>query len=101
MAIQQIRLPNGAEFNIEEWLHWPVYSTIEGAAGSNVNLFAFGYVVGNRVPQAGVISTGPRDATESDTNQVVRARVNHDEAYIIFSQTYEHFAIEGSTNQHS
>lgn len=101
MAIQELRLPDGTPLVIEEWLDWPMFSTIEGAAGSNVSLNAFGYTVGQQVPQAGVISTGRRIATESDTNQVVRARVNHDEAFIVFSWTYEHFALEGSNNQDS
>jgi hypothetical protein len=98
MAIKDIRLPDGSEFKIEEWLHWPLFSTFEGAANTNVNLVAFSYVVGQNVPQAGSISTGRRAATTSDTNQVSASRMNHDEKFIVFSMTYEHFAIEGSTN---
>lgn len=101
MAINQIRLPNGESFKIEEWLHWPLFSTIEGAAGVGVNLRAFSYVVGQRVPQAGAISTGARDATEADTNHDRQSSMGHDEAFICFSMTYEHFAIEGSDNQDS
>ncbi len=101
MAINRIRLPDGASFNIEEWLHWPLFSTLEGAAGANVDLRAFSYVVGQPVPQAGVISTGRRDATETDTNHDRRSAMGHDEAFICFSMTFEHFAIEGSDNQDS
>ncbi len=101
MAINQIKLPNGEVFKIEEWLHWPLFSTIEGAAGSSVNLRAFSYIIGQKVPQAGAISTGSRQATISDTNQVVRSKINHDEAFILYSMTYEHFALEGSANQDS
>lgn len=97
MAIRNIRLGD-EDFKIEEWLHWPEYSTIEGAAGSTVNLRAFSYVVSQLVPQAGNVSTGKRRATESDTNRTTRARMNRDEALIVFSLTYEHFAIEGATH---
>ena len=48
MAIQQIKLPDGSVFNLEEWLHWPSFSVVEGAAGANVNLRAFSYVIGCR-----------------------------------------------------
>ena len=101
MAINQLRLPNGGVFKIEEWLHWPLFSTVEGAAGAPVDLRAFSYIIGQRVPQAGAISTGPRQATIADTNQVVRSKINHDEAFILFSLTYEHWALEGSNNQDS
>lgn len=101
MAIQNIRLPNGETFNIEEWLHWPLYSAVEAQAGVGIDLRAFSYVVGQRIPQAGVVSTGARDATDADTNHDSRSRMNHDEAFIVFSMTYEHFALEGSDNQDS
>lgn len=101
MAINQIKLPNGDVFSIDEWLHWPLFSTIEGAAGASVNLRAFSYIIGQNVPQAGAISTGSRQATIADTNQVVRSKINHDEAFILYSMTYEHFALEGSANQDS
>jgi len=101
MAIQQIRLPDGSTYNLEEWLHWPTYSVVEGAAGANVNLRAFSYVVGNNVPQAGVISSGARQATEADTNMVAKSRANHDEAFIFFAITDEFFALEGTTDSNS
>lgn len=96
MAIQQIKLPDGSVFNLEEWLHWPSFSVVEGAAGSNVNLRAFSYVIGDRVPQAGAVTGGPRQATESDTNWVTKSRANHDEAIVVFAITNEYFALEGS-----
>jgi hypothetical protein len=98
MTIQKIKLPNGQTFNIEEWLHWPVYSTVEAAAGTSVNLAAFSYVVGQNVPRTGLPA---RQATYSDTNQVARSRMNHDEAMIVFSMTYEHFAVEGTAHANS
>jgi hypothetical protein len=93
MTIQKIKLPNGQTFNIEEWLHWPIFSTVEARAGVSVNLNAFSYVVGQNVPR---VSLPARQATYSDTNQVARSRMNHDEAMIVFSMTYEHFAIEAA-----
>jgi hypothetical protein len=104
MAIKNVRLPaqaGGGNFNLEEWLHWPLFSAIEAQAGVAVDLRAFSYVVGQNVPQAGAISTGARSATESDTNQVARSRINHDEAFVAFSMTFEHWALEGTTNSDS
>lgn len=104
MAINKIRIPQeagGGEFNLAEWLHWPLYSAVEGAAATAVDLRAFSYVVGQNVPQTPFISTGPRNSTRSDTNQVRASGINHDEAFICFSITYEHFALEGSDNQDS
>jgi len=98
MAIKTIKTPDGEEFNIDEWLHWPLYSVIESAANRSLNYRAFSYVVGQTVPGSSTLSTGSRSATESDTNQVNRSRINHDEAYLCFCMTFEHFAIEGSTN---
>lgn len=98
MTIQKIKLPNGQTFNIQEWLHWPVYSTVEADAGVSVNLNAFSYVVGQNVPRVGLPA---RQATYSDTNQVARSRMNHDESMIVFSMTYEHFAIEGVAHSNS
>jgi len=98
MAIKNIKLPDGRNVEIDEWLHWPQFSTIEVAAGIGFDLRAFSYVVGNNIPQAGAVPGGARTATESDTNQVARSRLNHDEAFIVFSMTYEHFAIDNTSN---
>lgn len=93
MAIKKVHLPDGSDVVIDEWLHWPTFSTIEFAAGVALNLRAFTYVQGQNVPQQGAIPGGPRTATETDTNQVSRTRMNHDEAYLVYAITYEHFAL--------
>jgi hypothetical protein len=93
MAIKKVHLPDGSEVVIDEWLDWPQFSTVEFAAASAINLRAFTYVTGQRVPQQGAVPGGPRNANDSDTNQVTRARMNHDEAYLVYSLTYEHFAL--------
>lgn len=93
MAIKKVHLPDGSEVVIDEWLHWPQFSTVEFAGGVALNLRAFTYVTGQRVPQQGAVAGGPRTATEVDTNQVARTRINHDEAYLAYSITYEHFAL--------
>lgn len=111
MAIRTIKMPNGETLSIDEWLHWPIYSTIEGQGGidagldplglgngASVDLRLFSYVVGNQIPQAGTVSTGRRNATESDTNQVTRNRINQDEAFLCFSLTYEVFALDDDTD---
>jgi hypothetical protein len=95
MAIKKVHLPDGSDVVIDEWLHWPTFSTIEFAAGVALNLRAFTYVQGQQVPRQGNIA--PRTATESDTNQVARTRMNHDEAYLVYSVTYEHFALSDAS----
>jgi hypothetical protein len=110
MAIEKIKLPDGSEVSLSEWLHWPLFSTIEGQGainsavdplglgnGISVDLLMFTYVAGQTVPQAGVVPSPGRMATDSDTNQVARARINHDEAMIVFSMTYEIFALTDDT----
>lgn len=86
MAIKTIKLPDGRVLEIDEWLHWPQFSTFESAFTVGLDLRAFTYVTGQRVPNQGLVN---RNATETDTNQVARARMNHDEAFIVFSLTYE------------
>lgn len=94
MAVERIRLPNGDTVVIDEWLHWPVFSTIEWAATAGVNLRAFSYVRGQRIPSMGVAA---RNATTTDTNQVAKARMNWDESYRLFSMTYETFGLTDET----
>jgi hypothetical protein len=94
MAVERFRLPNGDVVVFDEWLHWPVYSVIEWAATSGINLRAFSYVRGQRVPTLGVAA---RNATTTDTNQVAKARMNWDESYRLFSITYEPFGLTNET----
>lgn len=96
MAIQELRLPNGEAVVFDEWSHWPRYSTCEVAAAQagTFSLDLFSYVVGGRVPTAGV---APRIATPSDTNQVAKKRMNQDEAFLAYAWTYEIFALTGET----
>lgn len=91
MAIKSVQLPDGSKVEIDEWLHWPLYSTVESSSTASLNLRAFTYVVGQVVPRSAGITA--RNATPSDTNQVVRARLNQDEAFIAFSWTYEVFGL--------
>lgn len=94
MAIKDIVLPNGEHIVIDEWLHYPIFSTVEWAAASNPNLRAFSYTRGQNVPQVGLTA---RIANEMDTNQVVKNRMNHDEAFVCYAITYEPFALSNST----
>jgi hypothetical protein len=96
MAIKKIHLPDGEEVVIDEWLHYQQFSTIEFAAGSQINLRAFTYVQGQVVPQQGLV---PRNATESDTNQVAKTRMNHDEAYLCYAITWEAFALSSAESE--
>lgn len=97
MAIREVRLPDGTNVVIDEWLDWPQYSTVEFAAGAQLSKFsAYTYVVGQRIPQTGAVTGGPRTATDADTNQVARARMNQDESYLIYSLTYDIYALSDS-----
>lgn len=94
MSIQSIRLPDGTEVVVNEWIGIPKFSTVEFGADVDPNIRAFTYVVGNRVPQQGTIPVGGnRTANERDTNITTRNRLNHDQAFIAYSLTYELFAL--------
>jgi hypothetical protein len=96
MAIDKIRLPDSTVVIIDEWLQWPAFSTFEASKDAALDVRIFSYVVGGRLPTSGTVVGGRRDANITDTNWVARSRVNHDEAYIWYSITYEHFALENS-----
>jgi hypothetical protein len=90
MAIKEIRLPDGRNVVIDEWLHWPLYSTVEFAKDAGVQLRAFSYVRGQRVPSNGLAT---RLATQSDTNMSQRQMMSYDESFVMYAITYEAFAI--------
>jgi len=96
MAIKEIRLPDGSAVQIDEWLHWPAFSTFEASKTAALDLRIFSYVVGGQLPQSGTPAGGRRSATITDTNWTSRSRVNHDESYLFYSMTYEHFALENN-----
>lgn len=94
MAIKSVHLPDGSTVEIDEWLHWPIYSTCEFDQAAAVNMRLFTYVVGQNVPQQGAVVGGARASNESDTNQVARTRMNHDEAFVVFAIMPEYFALD-------
>lgn len=94
MAIEQINLPDGTVVKVNEWVHWPVYSTFEQDKTRAIAMRLFSYVVGQRVPSSGNLAR--RSATLSDTNWQARGRVNNDEAFLWYSCTYELFALENN-----
>jgi hypothetical protein len=99
MSIQSIRLPDGTEVVVNEWIGIPKFSTVEFGADVDPNIRAFTYVVGNRVPQQGTIPVGGnRTANERDTNITTRNRLNHDQAFIAYSLTYELFALDNAVS---
>ena len=95
MAIRNLRLNNGQTIELDEWLSWALYSTVEFAAAAKIKLPSFSYTVGQAVPRAGLAK---RLGTPSDTNMVIAKKVNHDEAFVAFSLTYEPFALSDDTN---
>ncbi len=103
MAIEKIRLADGTEINVEEWLRWPLFSSglgqgnVNGVApfvGAGGQLRLFEYVVGDNLPSLGTPAGAPFQAGVTDTNQVVRGKINHDEGFICFNLTYEPFALD-------
>jgi hypothetical protein len=97
MAIKKVTLPDGSSVVIDEWLHYPLFSTIQlgtsGGAGDAVNLRAFSYVQGQRVPSTTNAPNNTRLADARDTNMVKRGGMNYDEAFILYALTFEHFAL--------
>lgn len=108
MAIEKIQLPNGQAVEISEWLHWPLFSTVEGQGGigsgsdplglgngAAINLRLFSYIVGQQIPRAGTVTA--RAANESDTNQVIAGKMGYDEAFLCYAITPEFFALTDGT----
>lgn len=93
MAVKEIRLPDGRNVVIDEWLHWPLYSTVEFASTAGVQLRAFSYVRGQRVPSNGLLS---RLATQADTNMSQRQMMSYDESFVMYAITYEAFALSSA-----
>jgi hypothetical protein len=97
MAINKVQLPDGTEVVIDEWLHYPLFSTIQigstGGNGDSTNLRAFSYVQGMRVPSTTNVPLNTRLADARDTNMVKRGGLNYDEAFILYAVTYEAFAL--------
>jgi hypothetical protein len=98
MAINKVQLPDGTEVVIDEWLHYPLYSTIQigstGGNGDSTNLRAFSYVQGMRVPSTTNAPLNTRLADARDTNMVKRGGLNYDEAFILYAVTYEAFGLD-------
>lgn len=88
--VSNIRLANGQEINLSEWLPTPRFSTVEWAQASSVNLTAFSYVVGQTVAQTGLAN---RSATELDTNMTKRKGMAQDEAMLVFAVTFDIYGL--------
>jgi len=90
-SLNKVRLRDGTEVAISEWLHQPRYSVIEFGATDPVDLFMFNYVVGGIVSHSPTIAQ--RAALQNDTNMVKRKAMNMDEALIVMAITYELFGL--------
>lgn len=88
-SLNKIRLEDGTELSVAEWLHQPVFSGMAIDHAQGIDLNAFNYVVGQPISANG--ASLRRNATESDTNIVRKRAMNQDEALIVFSITYEVF----------
>jgi len=96
-SLNKVRLPDGTELNVSEWLHWPLYSVIEINAGDRVDVDAFSYVRGQTVPRtSGAIAA--RSADDTDTNQVRARKMNQDESLVVFAITYEAIGLTSTTS---
>lgn len=90
MATTHIRLPDGRTISVSEWIHDPIFSTVDIGAGDAIKLTAFTYTVGQQIPSTP--SATPRQANTNDTNQIIQGRIGHEEAFLAYSMTYEAFA---------
>lgn len=94
-SLNAIRLPDGSEIQLSEWLHWPLFSVIEFATVDAVSLDAFSYTIGNTVPHTATVAA--RSANATDTNMVRAKAMNQDEAEVVFAITYELFGLTTAT----
>jgi hypothetical protein len=95
-SFNHIRMEDGSELSLAEWLHQPVHSTIEFNNTAPVNdLRAFNYVRGGRVSSLGLPK---RNATDQDTNIVKAGAMNQDEAILVFALTFEVFGLTTLTD---
>lgn len=93
-SLSKVRLSDGRELAVSEWLHDPRFSTALFAAGDNFRLDLFNYTKGNRVSRT---ANAPiRTATEADTNQTRKRMMNQDEALVVYAIAYELFQEEVS-----
>ena len=95
MTNNAIRLTNGETIVLDEWIHWPVYSTIEFQQRTKVDLYAFLYTEGTTVPKNGTLAN--RTSTLADTNTNAKGRTNQDEQLVIFSIVPEIFGISAAS----
>jgi hypothetical protein len=93
-SLNRILMADGSEFALSEWLHQPVWSTIEFASTAPVNLRAFNYRAGQNVSSSGLPR---RIATGMDTNLVRQRAMNQDEALLCFGITVEFFSMANIT----
>lgn len=93
-SLNRILMADGSEFSLAEWLHQPVWTTIEFASNVGVNLTAYSYRRGQPVASAGLPR---RTATDQDTNLVRQKAMNQDEALLCFGITIEFFALADIT----
>lgn len=95
MTNNQIKLPGGETIVLDEWIHWPVYSTFEFQQRTKVDLYAYLYTEGATVPKNGTLAA--RTSTLCDTNMNAKGRTNQDEALVVYSIVPELFGISAAS----
>lgn len=93
--LSSIRLQDGSEIDISEWIHDPLFSAADFTAGDQFKLDLFSYTRGQNV--ARTASTAARTANEGDTNLTRKRQMNQDEAMVIYAIHYELFQAEPAT----
>lgn len=97
-SFNSVRLPDGTEVSLAEWLHQPVWSTCEFDNAAAIDLRLFNYTRGGTVSSVGLTK---RQATDEDTNLVKKKAMNQDEALICFAITYEVFGLSAAQDASS
>lgn len=91
-SLQTIRLNDGTELDISEWLHDPLYSVADFTSGDQFKLDLFSYTRGQNVTRTQ--NTAPRIANELDTNITRKRLMNQDEAMVVYAITWELYQAE-------
>lgn len=96
-TLNKVRGPSGGTFSIAEWVHDPLFTTIEFGSSASVDFYGFNFVRGERVSGSPSTSSGERRANERDTNIFKRRALIQDEAFVVHAVTYEAFGLDDAT----
>lgn len=93
-TITRVRLPNGTEMYLEDWVDRPIFSTIDTLTSWTDQVIAFfTYAAGEQVPGTNN-ATAFRTATERDTNIAVAGGNVSTEEMLVYALKPEYFELQ-------